>query len=122
MAFGGVAMFICHYTEVPAEKIEGISGVTVRWLIGKKEGAPNFSFRIFEMEPGAVIPLHNHDWEHEVFVLAGQGTVKVADEEALVKEGDFIFIPPGVEHQFINGGDEVFRFICIIPLKGDTRP
>ena len=110
-----------HYTEMPAQDFPGVPGVTVRWLIGKKEGAPNFAFRVFDMHPGAVVPPHNHDWEHEVFVLAGNGIVRVDDEERHLKEGDFVFIPPNAKHQFINDSGEIFRFICVIPLKGDMR-
>lgn len=111
-----------HYTEVEPQDVYGIPGVKVRWLAGKKEGAPNFAFRIFEMEPGAVIPYHEHDWEHEVFVLAGEGIVGVNEEERAVKEGDFVLVPPGARHKFVNTGEGILRFICVIPLKGDTRP
>jgi len=114
-------MLAGHYTDVPAEEVAGVPGVTVRWLMGKKEGAPNFSFRVFEMKPGASIQPHSHEWEHEVFVLAGQGVVKIEGEARPLKEGDFVFVPPDVEHQFLNEGKEVFRFICVVPLKGDTR-
>ncbi len=110
-----------HYTEVPAQELYGVPGVTIRWLAGKKEGAPTFAFRIIEMEPGTEVPIHAHDWEHEIFVLSGQGIVRAQDEEKHVKEGDFALIPPGVDHQFVNTGDGVFRFVCVIPLKGDTR-
>jgi len=111
-----------HYTEIEPQEVYGIPGVKVRWLAGRKEGAPNFAFRIFEMEPGSVIPSHEHDWEHEVFVLKGEGIVGVNEEEKTIKEGDFVLIPPGARHKFINIGEGVFRFICVIPLKGDTRP
>ncbi len=115
-------MIALHYTEVEPQEVYGIPGVKVRWLVGKKEGAPNFAFRIFEMEPGAVIPSHEHEWEHEIFVLAGKGIVGVNDVEKHIEQGDFVLIPPGARHKFINIGESLFQFICVIPLKGDTRP
>jgi mannose-6-phosphate isomerase-like protein (cupin superfamily) len=27
-----------------------------------------------------------------------------------------VFVPPNEEHQFTNTGDEVLRFVCLIPL------
>jgi hypothetical protein len=32
-------MKIEHFTDVPAETVEGVPGVTVRWVISEKHGA-----------------------------------------------------------------------------------
>ncbi|MFO7651311.1 MAG: cupin domain-containing protein [bacterium] len=29
--------------------------------------------------------------------------------------GDFVYVEPGEQHGFENGGDVPFRFICVIP-------
>ncbi|MEM3553827.1 MAG: cupin, partial [Candidatus Bathyarchaeia archaeon] len=70
-------MKVFHYSEVkPEEAIEeGASKLKVRWLITREIGAPNFAMRLFEMEPGGHSPLHTHPWEHEVFILEGEGVV-----------------------------------------------
>ena len=41
-----------HYREVPPDPVgeEGASGLTVRWVISEKDGAPNFSMRVFEVD------------------------------------------------------------------------
>ena len=109
-------MKVHNYRQVDAEEFTEAAGVTIRWVIGEKEGAPNFTMRVFDVEPGAVTPLHSHDWEHEVFVLAGRGSVYGGGEEAPLGEGDTVFIPSMEEHRFLNEGDEPFRFICVIPL------
>ena len=31
--------------------------------------------RHFEIEPGGTTPLHEHEWEHEAFILTGGGVV-----------------------------------------------
>ena len=98
------------------EADEGASKLKVRWLITKETGAPTFAMRLFEMEPGGHSPLHNHDWEHEVFVLEGEGLVVGGKEEKKIKAGDAVFMPPNEKHQFKNNGKKTLKFLCLVPL------
>ena len=69
-------MKVFPYTDVEAKTAdEGAVRLKVRWLVTKDIGASNFAMRLFEMQPGGNSPLHSHDWEHEVFILEGEGTV-----------------------------------------------
>lgn len=104
-----------HYTSVAAQRMEGVPGVTLRWVIGDNVEAPNFQTRVIELQPGAATEHHQHAWEHEVFVLEGQGLVLSASGDAAIGPGDCVYIPPEELHQFRNAGDGVLRFICIIP-------
>ena len=108
-----------HYTDVELEEPteEGIKDVKVRWLISKKDGANNFAMRLFEIQPGGNTPLHQHDWEHEVFVLEGKGSTKDKNNEKTFKERDVFFIPPMEWHQFVNTGDKTLKILCLIPYK-----
>ncbi|RKY94098.1 MAG: cupin [Candidatus Hydrothermota bacterium] len=107
------------YRDVPAEAVSdsGAKATFIRWLISKKEGAPNFAMRLFEVEPGGYTPFHEHPWEHEVFVLEGKGKLVLEKEEIPFEKEYFIFVPPDEKHQFKNTGDSILRFLCIIPLK-----
>ena len=112
-------MKIVHYTEVPAENPGGeTSGVTIRWLISKADGAPNFYMRVFDITPGGYSPLHRHPWEHEIYILSGEGEVVQENGSAAIRPGTAIFIPGEEIHQLRNPGDQVLRFICIIPTSG----
>ena len=74
-------MNVFHYTAVVAKDAEGGSNkLTVRWLITKETGAENFAMRLFEMAAGGNSPLHSHNWEHEVFILDGEGLL-LADKK-----------------------------------------
>ena len=100
----------------PAEILEqGIKGVGMKVVISETEGAPNFVMRVFEIEPGGHTPYHTHDWEHEIYVLEGSGVVRQGKREHPLRKDSFALVVPGEEHQFINKGDGVFRFICVVP-------
>jgi quercetin dioxygenase-like cupin family protein len=90
-----------------------------RVLVGPDENAPNFSMRKFTIKKGGCSPYHTHPWEHEVYMLGGQGEIRFAGGSQAVEPGHFAFVPPNEEHQFVNSGDGVFEFLCIVPLAGE---
>jgi len=105
-----------HYRDVEAKDAdEGASKLKVRWLITKDMGAENFAMRFFEMEPEGYSPFHSHPWEHEVFILEGEGIVVGGGEERKFRTGDVIFVPPNEKHQFRNTGETTVKFLCLIP-------
>ena len=109
-------MKIFHYRDVEAKDAgEGTSKLSVRWLITKEMGAENFAMRLFEMEPGGYSPFHSHTWEHEVFILEGEGVVVGGGEERKFKAGDVIFIPPNEKHHLRNNSRKTVKFLCLIP-------
>lgn len=112
-------MKIVHYSEVPAENPGGETrGVTVRWAISQSDGAPNFYMRIFEITPGGYSPFHRHAWEHEIYFLSGEGEVVREDGSEAVRPGTAVFVPGEELHQFKNRGEQLLRFICVIPSSG----
>lgn len=109
-------MKVFHYRDVKAEDAgHDSSKLSVRWLITNEMGAKNFAMRLFEMEPGGFSPFHSHDWEHEVFILEGEGVVVAEGEERRFRGGDVIFIPANEKHHFKNTGKETLKFLCLIP-------
>lgn len=111
-------MLVRHYSEVAPEKptVPGAEA-TLRWLISARDGAKNFALRLFEIKKkGEKIPFHQHNFEHEIFVIEGLGRLKGKEKEFNLRPGDAVFIQPGEEHSFENIGEESFRFICIIPI------
>jgi len=110
-------MKIQNAEKVPVSAVEGqgAEGVRIRWLIGKDDGAPNFYMRLFTVAPGGHTPLHSHKWEHEVYILAGQGVVRTADGRTAVAAGDVVFVTGGELHQFANVGGAELKFLCLVP-------
>lgn len=110
-------MKIVRYNEGTSQQFDGdsVKGVTGRVLIGKNDKAENFCMRSFTVSPGGFTPKHIHDWEHEVFIYKGEGTVFKQDEYIPVKAGDALFIPGREEHHFKNDSDADLIFICLVP-------
>ena len=111
------------FRDVEAEP--AVEGVTMRVVIGPDEGAPFFNMRVFEVQPGFSSPHHSHWWEHEVFVLSGEGVVKTEQGDLPISHGSAVFVPGGEMHQFQNRGDTVLRFLCLVPqewLGGVEKP
>ena len=99
----------------PPEK--EMKGVSVRWLIGPAEEAPNFALRYFEIEPGGWSSVDHHDHDHGVMILRGQGQVRLGEKEFPIGFGDVVYISPYEKHQFKNVGEEPLGFLCIIPPR-----
>ena len=103
--------------SVPANPVSepGAAGVTVRVLIGPNQNAPNFNMRLFEVDPDGHTPLHTHAWEHEVYVLAGQGIIRTGGGDRKISPGDCVYVLPEEEHQFVNDASGPLKFLCVVP-------
>jgi quercetin dioxygenase-like cupin family protein len=110
-------MKVNSYQQVTqqAVEMEGSHGCQVRWLLGERDGTPNFAMRQFEVAPGGYTPRHSHPYEHEVFVLEGEGVVYEGDQPHPLKAGDVVFVKPDEVHQFKNPGAAPLKFLCLIP-------
>ena len=93
-----------------------LPGVLKREVINADDGAPNFCMRVFEVEPGSSTPSHSHNWEHEIYILAGQGVAVSEKGETPISADSVVFIPANEHHCLRNNGSETLRLICVIPL------
>lgn len=98
---------------------EGTKGVDFRPLLAKNVGARNFYLRHFEISPGGYTPKHAHEWEHEVFVIEGEGKISLKDSDEKLVAGDAVLVEPNELHQFVNTGKSKMRLICVIPKPKD---
>ena len=113
-------MIVRKYSEV--EPVAYGEGVEKRVLIGPAQGAPTFVMRVFDLLPGKSSPYHQHPWEHEVFILAGEATAKTEDSECVLGPEDAVLVMPDELHCLHNTGSERLRFMCLVPLRGEDTP
>ena len=98
--------------------MDGVEGVSMRVLLGRDDGAPNFAMRHFSVAPGGHTPHHSHDYEHQLVILAGSGEAIDKGETRPIAKGDVLYVVADEEHQFRNTGEEPLEFLCLVPLHG----
>jgi quercetin dioxygenase-like cupin family protein len=121
-----VSMLIRNIDSAPMTPVQmpGVEGATMAIMVGRADGAPNFSLRQFRVEGGGHTPRHSHDYEHEVFVVSGSGTILLEGRERPIRQGDVIYVPAEEEHQF-RASPEGLRFLCMVPATrncGEATP
>ena len=95
--------------------MQGAEKVQMQLLCGPDDGCPTFAMRKFIVAPGGCTPKHQHDYEHEVLVLSGEGVVFGNDKEQPIKGGDVLYVPANELHQFRNTAGIPLQFICLVP-------
>lgn len=93
----------------------GAEGVSMQLLCGPADGCPTFAMRKFVVAPGGCTPKHQHDYEHEVLIVAGHGLAFGNGKENPIHAGDVLFVPANELHQFRNPSAEPLEFICLVP-------
>ena len=106
--------------EIDYEAVGAADGLRKGVLVDDRDGAPTFAIRRFTLAPGAEVPKHTNEVEHEQYVLSGEYTVGLGDEEHRVEAGDSLFIPAGVVHWYRNDGDDEGAFLCAVPNGDDA--
>jgi quercetin dioxygenase-like cupin family protein len=106
-----------NVASVPATAVAmtGAQQVRMQLLCGPGDGCPNFAMRRFIVAPGGCTPRHEHPYEHEVFILAGQGVVFGNGKEQPLHAGDALYVPANESHQFRNTGTGDLEFLCMVP-------
>ncbi len=100
----------------------GAKDVTMQLMLGREDQTPTFAMRQFQVQPQGHTPRHQHNYEHEAFILEGQGQIIGGIDGSTIRPigpGDAIFIAANEMHQFRNTGTQVLRFLCLIPNSFD---
>ena len=89
-------------------------GSAIRELAGVPSGnAANQSLAEATVPPGGETAEHYHRVSEEIyFFLSGAGTMRLGDDEAPVRGGDYVVIPPGAVHKLRNPGAEPLVLLC----------
>jgi quercetin dioxygenase-like cupin family protein len=91
-------------------------------LLGESGENTAFHIRYFEIAPGGFSSLEQHQHEHAVIVLRGQGAVQLGGQLHAIGFGDVVYVAPRERHQFRNPSpNEPLGFLCIVDAERD-RP
>ncbi|MEW6508491.1 MAG: cupin domain-containing protein [Bacteroidota bacterium] len=114
-------MKVINISEVDKNKVtmDGAEKVLKQIPISSKDSTPNFSLRVFTVEPDGFTPYHKHEYEQLNYIIEGEGVlINEKGEEKSLKKGDFALVLPNEMHQYKNrAADKPFVFICGVPKE-----
>ncbi|MFL5862523.1 MAG: cupin domain-containing protein [Solirubrobacteraceae bacterium] len=89
-------------------------GSSIRELAGPAwTPARHQSLAEASVEPGGETAEHFHPRTEELYYfVAGEGRMRLDDDEAPVTSGDCVVIPPGTPHKLWNTGDSALVLLC----------
>ncbi|MFZ5918135.1 MAG: cupin domain-containing protein [Chloroflexota bacterium] len=75
---------------------------------------PQVQCRVYCLEPGQVLPVHQHQQATDVFhVIEGVGELTLGNDLRLVHPGAVILIPPAEDHGMANPGPKQLVFTSV---------
>ena len=86
-------------------------------VLGPGDGVPNYVMLWVQHPPGGSSAQHVHAWEHQAYIVEGEGVLWVEGEEYPIRAGDAVLVPPAVEHQFRNTGETTLSRVTVNPLS-----
>lgn len=88
-----------------------------RKKLGGSADARLLGASIYELPPGAsAFPYHYHCANEELlYVLAGEGTIRLGAEKIAVRAGSFVAMPPGPSyaHRLYNSSNATLKYLCV---------
>jgi len=100
-----------------------IPGIVHRTLAGVATDFHNLSIWMQFIDPGEETPMHRHDCEEAVVVLAGSGTCIVEGTEYSFGPNSVLLFKPNEVHKIINSGSEKMHVVGSLtgaPVKVET--
>ena len=97
---------------------KGSKGVGIKWLTSDNlDASPPFCLRRIRIEPHGYTTRHQHDWEHQLYVLNGKGCLDQGTKNRTVKlePGITVRIPALIWHQISCTSEDPLCFLDIIP-------
>lgn len=111
--------FIVHERDLAPVTGESPDGAFVvhRKQLGRESGGRALGCGLIEVPPGKKAWPHHYHWANEeaMYVLSGEGTVRLADGEWPIAAGDYVTFLRGPEgvHQVRNTGEVPLRFLML---------
>lgn len=97
-------------------------GDRYRFLVtGEQSGGAYFAMEAF-VPPGGGPPPHIHTREDETFyIIEGRCTFRLGERTVVASAGDFVSVPRGLVHNFVNDHRDISRLILTFTPAGIDR-
>lgn len=116
--------FTSHIAEVLWQEFPGHHGGALSKALVSEEnsGSKRIDYRISSYAPMAFVEDHVHQVQEQIYhVLKGEGILTLDNEKKLMREHDYVYIPPGVRHSFSNTGLDPLVFLVITTPAHDNE-
>lgn len=84
-------------------------GLRVSFPVHSAVGTASTATVLFELDPGAELPVHTDSAEELLVVVQGTAEASVGDEVGRIGAHDVALVPPMAPHGLRNVGDDVLR-------------
>ena len=91
--------------------IERAPGLRVGFPVHSATGTASTATVLFELDPGAELPVHTDSAEELLIMLGGTADARVGDKTVRIATGDVALVPPMAPHGLRNIGDDVLRIL-----------
>jgi uncharacterized cupin superfamily protein len=113
---------VVNVTELEGQTLsKGTRFGATRRSLGHAAGATKIGCTHYEVPPGkTAFPFHYHCVNDEaLYVLEGEGTLRMGDAKVAIRAGDWINVPtgPAHAHQLINSGTTTLKYLCMSTLS-----
>lgn len=89
-------------SDIPGRPFEGGA---IQWLVDHDLGAEHvMSYRLV-VDPDSGVSHSHRGAEEALYVLQGEGEIRIEDEVQMVMPGRAVYVPDGAEHSYVNTGE-----------------
>jgi quercetin dioxygenase-like cupin family protein len=84
-------------------------GLRVSFPLHSATGTASTATVLFELDPGAELPVHTDSAEELLIIVQGTAEARVGDEVGRIATHEVALVPPMAPHGLRNVGDDVLR-------------
>lgn len=78
---------------------------------------PSLSMGVYTLAAGALDPQQPHTEDEVYYIVSGQGSIRVGDEQHLVKAGSVVFVAANEPHRFFNITEDLTILVFFAPAE-----
>jgi len=79
---------------------------------------PSLSVGLYALPAGGTDPQQPHAEDEVYYIISGQGSIRVGEEDREVKPGSVVFVGANVEHRFHSITEDLKILVFFAPAEG----